>query len=373
MFPTRQLSDILKNKRKGGEKLQALTVAIRIFPAAELEALLLAEAKEYTEVINYLTIQAYVLDSFPKLTTAHVEAKLPSAVLNQAIRDAKSIFAKYRKTGILPEVKKPCYYVNNQNYSIKDGKIGFPLFVNGKAHKVWLPIDLREREQQLLSGSKPGLVRVIKKRGKWFAQIAIQKQVEKVAASGKALGVDLGLKVLAVASTTERKTRFFGYGCKAKCIRRKYRAKRRKLGKLKKLKAIRKLNNKEQRVMTDLNHKISRRVVDFAKQEQSGIIRLKKLTGIRETTCARKSTKNEIHSWSFYQLQRFISYKAALAGIRIEEIDPKHTSQYCPQCGEKNKANDRRYICKHCGYTDHRDRIGSLNIAKCEPLADGVA
>ncbi|WP_207645293.1 zinc ribbon domain-containing protein [Proteiniclasticum ruminis] len=41
----------------------------------------------------------------------------------------------------------------------------------------------------------------------------------------------------------------------------------------------------------------------------------------------------------------------------------------CPECGEKNKARDRKYKCS-CGFKTHRDRVGAMNIIKA-PVIDG--
>jgi len=183
------------------------------------------------------------------------------------------------------------------------------------------------------------------------------------------MGVDLGLKVPAVAVTESGKTKFFGNGRMNKYIKRKFRAKRQALGKGKKLDAIRKLNDKEQRWMKDQDHKISRSIIDFAIQNNVSTIRMEKLTNIRNT--ARTSRKNEknLHTWSFYRLAQFIEYKAKLAGITVEYVDPKHTSQLCPKCGTLNKAKDREYQCS-CGYKTHRDRLGAINIIHA-PVIDG--
>ena len=121
--------------------------------------------------------------------------------------------------------------------------------------------------------------------------------------------------------------------------------------------------------MKDQDHKISRGIVNLAIREQVSVIRLEQLSGIRQT--ARTSRKNEknLHSWSFYRLAQFIAYKAALAGIRVEYVDPRYTSQKCPVCGKLNKAKDRLYQCE-CGYQTHRDRLGALNILSA-PVIDG--
>lgn len=59
-----------------------------------------------------------------------------------------------------------------------------------------------------------------------------------------------------------------------------------------------------------------------------------------------------------FTLGHYIEYKA-----RLEGINPAYTSQICPNCGIKNKAKDRKYICI-CGYEKHRDCVEAINIAK---------
>ena len=121
--------------------------------------------------------------------------------------------------------------------------------------------------------------------------------------------------------------------------------------------------------MSDKDHKISRQIVNFAKDNNVSTIRLEKLSGIRQT--ARTSRKNEknLHTWSFYRLAQYIEYKAILEGIKVEYVNPKYTSQTCPVCGKRNHANDRKYQCS-CGFKIHRDILGALNIISA-PVIDG--
>lgn len=113
----------------------------------------------------------------------------------------------------------------------------------------------------------------------------------------------------------------------------------------------------------------SRHIVHTAIQEGVSIIKLERLENIRKTArTSRKNAKN-LHSWTFYQLQQFISNKATLVGIQVVEVNPAYTSQTCPVCGEKNKAKDRRYECS-CGFKTHRDRVGAINIIR-QPVTDG--
>ncbi|AJY74458.1 RNA-guided endonuclease InsQ/TnpB family protein [Paenibacillus beijingensis] len=346
--------------------MQTVTVQIRIFPNDV--SLLKEMGNEYIQTVNRLTEQAETAGVFPKLTSKDVEANLPSAIRNQAIRDARSIHKKTKKQGKRPILKQRAYYVNNQNYTIGQNTVSFPVMADGKVRRLTVSARIEEREQHVLDSGKSGLLKIVEKSGKWYVHLSIELQV-KEAAGDITMGIDLGLKVPAVVVTSTGKTRFVGNGRQNKYIRRKYNSRRRKMGKLKKLSAIRKQQNKEHRYITDQNHKISRTIVNLAIEEQVSVIKVEKLTSIRQTTrTSRKNAKN-LHNWSFYQLQKFIAYKAALAGIKVMEVNPAYTSQTCPACGKRNKATDRTYRCL-CGFHSHRDRVGAVNIMR-QPVTDG--
>ncbi|WP_249730371.1 hypothetical protein [Paenibacillus sp. J2TS4] len=144
--------------------------------------------------------------------------------------------------------------------------IAFPIVVDGKTKKTAFPATTTSRDMDLLRKAKLGLMRKVEKSRKWYAQISVEVPTSETSHEG-IMGIDFGLKVPAVAVTTTGKTRVFGNGRLNKYIRRKYQQRRRKLGKLKKLTAIRKLGNKEQRWMKDQNHKMSRQMVNTAIQE----------------------------------------------------------------------------------------------------------
>lgn len=78
----------------------------------------------------------------------------------------------------------------------------------------------------------------------------------------------------------EEINRQFHNGKQAGFMRKKYRSLRRKLGKSKKVKSIENVNDKEQRWITDLNHKISRQLINLAAQEQVGTIVMENLENI---------------------------------------------------------------------------------------------
>ncbi len=225
----------------------------------------------------------------------------------------------------------------------------FRLWWMGKVHRLTVQSHITERENSLLASGKLGLFKVVEKSGKWYVQISVLVRAEQTVGDARK-GIDLGLKVPAVVVTSTGKTAFIGNGRQNRYIRRKYQARRRKMGKLKKLSSIRKQENKEHRYMKDQNHKISRKIVNMAIKEQVSVIEIEKLTNIRQTTrTSRKNAKN-LHNWSFYQLQMFIAYKAALAGIQVAEVNPAYTSQTCPICGNETKQRIER-ISVHAGST----------------------
>lgn len=354
------------------EVRQAMTVKIKLEPnKAQLE-LIKSSSQAYINAINTLVDEMVKAQAPTQKTTKHIDVPLNSSVKNQVIRDAKSVFKKARKIEYkkVPILKKPIIVWNNQNYTIHHASIKVPFIVGGKSQKIEIKALISDYERNLIeSASKLGTLRITRKGTKYVAQIAIETDV-KEQINTKVMGIDLGIKIPAVCCTDENKIKFVGNGRENKYIRRKHNSRRKKLGKAKKLKAIKKSQNKEQRWMNDKDHKISREIIDFAIQHNVGIIRLEQLANIRKQTSKSRKNNHSLSNWSFYRLAQYIEYKANLVGIKVEYVDPKYTSQQCPKCAERNKAKDRQYKCSNCGHTDHRDIVGAKNIIHA-PVLDG--
>ncbi|QKY68329.1 RNA-guided endonuclease TnpB family protein [Lentibacillus sp. CBA3610] len=351
---------------------QTITVKIKLLPTKEQASILYEMSQTYISVINTLVSEMVAEKKSTKKSSKDIPVHLPSAVKNQAIKDAKSVFKKTRKNQFtsVPVLKKPVCIWNNQNYSFDYTHISMPIMVNGKATKIpicALLADKDNRNFDLLT-YKLGTLRITKKSNKWIAQISVT--IPTTRGTGlKIMGVDLGLKVPAVAVTDDEKVCFFGNGRQNKFKKRKFRSDRKALGKKKKLNAIRRSKDKEQRWMKDQDHKTSRAIVNFAKGNKISVIRLEQLAKIRQTTRTSRKNEKNLHTWSFYRLSQFIEYKANLEGINVEYVNPAYTSQTCPKCSEKNKAQGRKYKCK-CGFEKHRDIIGAMNI-RYAPVVDG--
>ena len=154
-------------------------------------------------------------------------------------------------------------------------------------------------------------------------------------------------------------------GKKAQHVHEKCRKIRKKFQRLGKLRKLKQSKRKESNVVKDLNHKISRKIVDHAAKHRCGI-KLEDLTGIRGNKKQAKSFKPHLHSWAYYQLQQFVEYKAQLAGVAVLYIEPAYTSQKCHACGRLGTRNGKAFECPHCGHTAHADVNAGWNIAYSE-------
>ncbi|MDD2234736.1 MAG: hypothetical protein PHZ11_09375 [Desulfitobacteriaceae bacterium] len=74
-----------------------ITVKIKLEPTREQFNLLLATTKEYILLVKRIVAEFVEADAILKYMSKSVVAELSSAVKNRAIRDAKSVFKKYKK------------------------------------------------------------------------------------------------------------------------------------------------------------------------------------------------------------------------------------------------------------------------------------
>jgi len=275
-------------------------------------------------VKNRQTIAAKLKAGETKLSSADFkEINLPAAVKNQNIREVKALHKLFLKSGsdkdnIEFKANQPICY-NNQNYKIDHHIISIPLYTT-KCQRFVFPVKQTERFEKLQkhidSGCKLGKASLFHKRGKWYFAVTIKIAVKKNTNSNL-MGIDIGLRQLAVAS-----------------------------------------------VKTPQGKEINRQLINFAVQEQVGTIIMENLDNIRNTAKSLNRANRNIHSWTFYQLQQFIKYKAELAGIKVEYINPKYTSQGCSKCAKVKKSNRKAnlYSCE-CGNHIHSDLNASRNIA----------
>ncbi len=115
-------------------------------------------------------------------------------------------------------------------------------------------------------------------------------------------------------------------------------------------------------------HDTSNAIVKQAKETNSGIV-MEDLKGIRKLYRKGNGQGTEyrarLNSWSFYELQRKIEYKAAWIGVKIVYINPAKTSSRCAICGGPvTECTQRKVWCHRCNKMSDRDENAALNIVK---------
>ena len=369
-----------------------LSETVKLYPTKYQSELIRAAMSEYISTVNSLVSDATRGISISKITTTDVSAGLPSALKNQCIRDARSIVKKHykachgavlknrrlaeNKSGIrisapdLPVLKKPCCYINNQNFKVNEGNIEFPVMMGGRSKRISVKTRMSDKQKSVFASYRLGTMRIVVKGNSLVAQIVYDADEAVFSDDGNVMGVDLGIKCPAVSYTSDGSVKFYGNGRKNKYMRRHYKYLRKKLGKAKKPDAIKRINNKEQRIMKDIDHKVSHDIVAAAVAHNVRVIKLEQLQNIRSATRTSRKNNPSLHTWSFYRLAQFIEYKAKLAGIKVEYVNPAYTSQKCPVCGSVRHASDRNYTCS-CGFHIHRDVLGAMNICSSTEYVGG--
>jgi IS605 OrfB family transposase len=204
---------------------------------------------------------------------------------------------------------------------------------------------------------------LLRRDGKWFLFLTVEVPDGAPIEPTDFLGVDLGIANLAADSDGARHS-----GAAVETIRRKHKLQRARLcrkgtkGARKKQKRV---ARKEARFRRHENHVISKQLVQTAQRTGRGIA-LEDLKGIRaRVTACGAEARNRLGGWAFAQLASFLVYKAHLAGVVVEFIDPAYTSQTCAECGHCDRANRKSqsaFHCQACGHQAHADGNAARNL-----------
>jgi IS605 OrfB family transposase len=189
------------------------------------------------------------------------------------------------------------------------------------------------------------------------------------------VGVDVGIRYLAVTATTRGKQSFHS-GKRMVPKANHYARTRKRLQRKGTRSATRRLvimSGRERRLKADANHVVSKQIVGA---HPHALLGLENLTDIRDRTKRRTGKKastkqrkaNAASSkWAFAELHAMLAYKALLHESMAIKIDAHYTSQACPICGHTCKGNRPNkgllFVCQHCGYTLHADVVGARNVA----------
>ena len=284
-----------------------------------------------------------------KLTTAKIVTPLKSALANQVIRQVKG-----KAGGKTKEYKLLPPEVNYQNWRLfKQGDIysvSFPTLQGVKR----VPIEIKSNHWQslldrLLARDKTvskGTLKLYQKKSKWYALVSLGEEVPEAQAITR-IGIDRGQNMLATAVPKQGFGLLFS-GKEVKHRRRRFQQRRYQLQKARKYRAIKKLKQKESRWMREVNHTVSRRIVNFADWKNADLM-LEDLSGCRQTMKQsrkqRADNSQSRHAWAYYDLQSKLEYKQAMNGRQVFYRPPHYSSKTSSVNGLIGKRDGNWFVC----------------------------
>ena len=354
-----------------------VTAKIQISVNADSKVLLDKTMSVYSDACNYVSdyvFRTHDLKQFSLNKALYATLREMFGLKSQMAQSVfKTVIARYKtilenqKEWIQPSFKKPQYdLVWNRDYSLTqncfsvntlNGRVKLPYFAEGMAkyfdHDIY----------------KFGTAKLVNKHGKYFLHIPVTCDVEESNVSDicNVVGIDRGINFVVATYDSKHKSGFVS-GKAIKQKRAHYSKLRKELqmcqtpSSRRRLKAI---GQRENRWMQDVNHQVSKALVES--NPKHTLFVLEDLSGVRNAA-ERVRTKDRYVSvsWSFYDLEQKLVYKAKQNQSTVIKVDPRYTSQCCPVCGHIEKSNRNKKIhlfaCKNCGYKSNDDRIGAMNL-----------
>lgn len=254
-----------------------------------------------------------------------------------------------------------------RDFSFKGNSLSITTLDGRKKYKLII----YDHAKQYFDGSWKFLAsRVVRRGNDYYLHLSVEKEIPDAdfSEAKNFMGVDIGLNYLGVASTTDAECEFFSGGI-VKHIRHMFvnmRKRLQKKGTRSAKRVLKRMAGREKRLINNICHVVSKRVVEFAVERGVDVIGLEDLNGIRERTKVRKKQRYDHESWVYDKLQFMIDYKAKERGITVVHVDPANTSITCPRCYHVNRQNrsGKLFQCKACGYTLNADLAGARNIEK---------
>jgi putative transposase len=221
------------------------------------------------------------------------------------------------------------------------GIVGIPGEINARWHR------------DLPKNAKVCAAVVSRSCGKWYVCFQIElPEAEAVEREFAPIGIDLGLASLVALSNGETVATPQYTRLAAKRQRRLQRSLSRcKRGSKRRLKAKIRLARHSAKTASqrrDASHKLSAKLVARFSHIAMEDLNIKGL--------AAGMLAKSVHNAAWGQLVQHIGYKAECAGSVLKLVDPRGTSQTCPECGtiRRKPLAERLHACD-CGYHADRD------------------
>jgi putative transposase len=275
------------------------------------------------------------------------------------------------------------------------GKLGYPKFKSKKkgigSFRVDYPIHVTDKYVQLprlgklrlkekgekkhyipTSGVKYLSATVSEQAGRWFVSVQVEEEAaEQGLATGKPIGVDLGIKTLASISDGRAIDNPKALRSNLKKLKRLGRSHSRKVkGSQNRKKATHKLARLHARIANirqDALHKATAQIVAKIKpeNERPSVIVVEDLN-VSGMLKNRKLSR-AIADVGMYEFRRQLEYKSEQAGSTVKVVSRWYpSSKTCSGCGwidEDQTLKDRVFVCMDCGSVLDRDLNAALNLA----------
>ena len=258
--------------------------------------------------------------------------------------------------------------VRNRDYSfVGNGQI---LSINTLVGRVKCTFEGGHFAKYLDGSYDLGTAKLVELKGLWYLHIPVTKVVEEFRKENvrHVVGIDRGLRFLATTYDEQGRTGFVS-GKEISAKRHHFQKLRRQLqskGTKSAKRVLKRISGRENRWMTDVNHRISKTLVE--KFGRDTLFVLEDLAGVsfEESNLSKSAQQNcDLRSWAFYQLEQFLTYKARENRSEVLKVSAKYTSQRCPKCGtirKENRDHHRHVYACQCGYESNDDRVGAMNI-----------
>lgn len=299
----------------------------------------------------------------------------------QAIKDACDAYKKFFRGNGCPDFKskkksRPSFYARNDQIQFTDFCVKLEKLTNSKRPNKqkfnW--IKLAEKNRVPIN-SKYYNPRVTYDGLNWWLSVGIEYPDSEEMPTNEGIGIDLGIKDLAVTSDGYFLKNINKTNSIKKLEKNKKRLQRKVSKKYKKNKKgesycktnnIKKLENR----LLKLNRRLTNIRQNYIHQTTSEIIKRKPSFIVMENLNVRGMMKNKylskaIQEQKFYEFKRQIQYKSTWNNIKFIEADRFFpSSKLCSVCGniKKNlKLSDRVYKCE-CGNVIDRDYQAAINL-----------
>lgn len=329
------------------------------------------DALEQGEPVSYISQQndlPNLKEKYPEYTWVY--SKVLQMTLRKLDADYKSYFALRKKDSDAnpPKFKGKKYFTtmiyNQSGFRFKNNKIR----LSQKYNKI--PLEFTLPDKYNFCDRKVYEVSIFKKDNKYYISVVYEQPEVEYVDNGQYQAFDLGaqkhqavnLDGKFILFELERPDKYWSPKTKSIQARRdhckKYSRKWKRLNK-----AYNKCRRKSSNQLKDVQHKLSRKVIDNTKANTIivGDLPVKKLCKINKY---EKGLHTSMHNTgNIGRFVGFLTYKAKLMGKRIIEIDERDTTKMCCCCGKKHEMPlwERTMECD-CGNVMDRDKNSSVNI-----------